>query len=178
MSIQSDIQKYIDNGSYISIERDFIDDVDLGMYGFPLAICGNALVVRFTGDFEYNGYRVVSFDDISGINYGETEKFYEKIHHDVAQPKDDLPDFTGAEGMDDILKVLMENDIVTVIECELDEDGYYMGKIEAVDEDTVTIKCFDGCANWFEEPVTVDIGSITMLTFLDRYSTTLAEYAK
>lgn len=178
MSIERDMQKYIDNGSYISIERDFIEDTDLGMYGFPLKICGNVVVVRFTGDFEYNGYRVVSFEDISGINYGETEMFYEKIHHDVAVAPNDLPDFDGADGFDGVLEVLMKNDITTVVECELEEDGYYMGKIEAVEDGVVKIRCFDGCARWLEDSVSVDVGSITMLTFLDRYSTILSKYAE
>lgn len=178
MSLEKDMQKYIDNGSYISLERDFIDDEDMGMYCFPCKICGNVVVVRFTGDFEYNGFRAVSFDDISGTEYGETEKFYEKIHREKAEYDCQMPDFQGAEGFGGILRVLMDKDITVVVECELQEDGYYMGKVTAVDEDTVTMRCFDGCANWFEEPVTIDLDSITMLTFLDRYSTILAQYAK
>lgn len=176
--MKKQMQKYIDNDSYISIERDFIDDMDLGMYCFPCKLCGNVVVVRFTGDFEYNGFRVVSFDDISGMQYGETEKFYEKIHKENAVPDAEMPDFDGADGFGGILKVLKDDGITVVVECELEEDGYYMGRVVSVDEDTVTMKCFDGCAKWLNDEQCIDLDSITMLTFLDRYSTILSQYAK
>jgi hypothetical protein len=53
-----------------------------------------------------------------------------------------------------------------------------MGKIEEVENGVVKIRCFDGCARWLEDSVSVDVGSITMLTFLDRYSTILSKYTE
>lgn len=125
-------------------------------------------------DFRFNGYTIRRFEDvdevISNTKYQEIVKA-EKIFDNIQVPDIKINSWK------DIFNSLYDlNENIIVESEELDDNSFYVGRIEKVMDYGVTFRCFDSNAQWDKEAHVINYFHITSVTFKSSYINAYSKY--
>lgn len=173
------IKYHIDNKMILNIERIFNNETN-SLSGFPVMLSENLLLMTVINDFYDEGFAILRLSDISDAYSKESDTFYEKIcisenigirTSDIVQ---EITDLTT------VLKQLIKHEGFISIQCEnqIERCTFYLGEINAIEQDGVVFKDIDMDGKWDDEPHKILFDEITQITFGDNYSKVFYKYAK
>lgn len=168
----NNITKHIAEKKCLKILRKDISETPL--YGIPLLISDDFLLLSYECDFLLDGYIVICNKDISDIitderiNYKnyilEKEGVLNKIvNHDI----------TDLSNYHIIFNQLSSRNII--IECEKDEK-FFLGKPKIIADDYLDFLCIDDLGNLKNECDRIYFNDISLITFDDRYTRYISKY--
>jgi hypothetical protein len=69
-----------------------------------------------------------------------------------------------------------------IIECEsretADDDDFFIGRVVAIDDESVSVLQFDSMGAWYDEPSVIAYGDITQVQFDTPFINTTTKYLK
>lgn len=151
---------------YTDIERDF----------FPLKVGKNLFLATEEFDFQLDGFTIRRVRDVERVEpcpgiftrIMEAEGWLDSIEI----PQVDI------SGWGQVFRSLAAFGWNIIVEEEhLSEDSSFsVGFIQDVADDHVTLRRFDADGVWDDEPITIDYGDITSVTFGSRYINVFSKY--
>ena len=151
-------------------------------HGFILDLSPTLVLIHSESDFLLDGYSVLRTPDITAVRSGKYERFLERMMREEG-----LIDEVGIDKSLDLtdwrslllgLKQLGRN---VIIECEIgdeEKDEFYIGRIERVNQATVSLRHFDALGRWDVAPTRIRIATITNVRFADRYTETFSRHLR
>lgn len=169
------IQYHIDQNMLLRVERKTIPDGKLE--GFPLLLSNDFLMLRLVTDFHDEGYSIIRTCDISDAYSMESIAFYETIckKEDSTICKNTSL-IQKIETLEEILMSLKDYDGFVELECERQEDMYFLGRIERLESDRVVFRFFDLEGGWDDDLDDIPLENITKISFGSHYAKTLYKY--
>ena len=174
------LQKYIKNKSYVKICRTVCEKEE-NLYGFIIGMSKRFVFLRIDNEFTLDGYAVIRLDDFDSIRHSSYERARRKIFSSEGLLNDgigfdkDLPLTDWA----DIFKVLKKNDVHVIVENIRDgELDFWIGPIKRVSAKSVSIHNFDPGGVLDDKPTLINLDTISILQFGDRYSTIFRKYLR
>lgn len=166
-------QKQIVRFARRDIDSDYI-------YGIPLLLQKELVLVQFICDFTIDGYKILCLRDITEVYCSEEEIVYKKIMEQEGIFKEavisQIENFINWKGLFEFLKKKYR---AVIIECEeLGEEDFYIGRVVEATETEVKILYYDTMYRWNEVPDIIRYDSITLVSFGDRYSTISSKYCR
>ena len=142
---------------------------------FPLKVNDKFMLCASEYDFTFDGYTIRRLEDIeeiqTGAKYQEIVK-NEKIFNDIEQIN------VKIDTWKDVFSSLYNLNENVIIECEdLDDNMFYIGKIEKVNDGDLEFKAFDNNAIWDKNVNSIKYENITSVTFKSRYINVFSKYA-
>lgn len=174
------LQKYIRNKSYVKIFRTVCDKEE-NLSGFILGMSKRFLFLQLDNEFSLDGYAVIRLDDFDSIRHSSYERTQRKILSSEGFLGEgygfdrDLPltDWTA------ILKALKKYDIHVIIENIRDAElDFWIGQIARVSVKSVRIHNYNPDGILDEKPTAINLDTISILKFGDRYSTIFRKYLR
>ena len=134
-------------------------------------------------DFYPEGFTALRVADVKRVRSGEHERFWERMFRgeglmglvgiSYSVPLDDFRSLLAA------LYALGQN---VIVECEdrktADHDDFLIGRVVALDHETVSLLNFDPQGVWDDEPSVIAYGDITKIQFDTPYINTMSRYLK
>lgn len=169
------IRYHIKEKLLITIERNQIEEEVL--YGFPLFVNSEILIMTKIYDFRDEGILVLKLSEISDAYSKESDVFFEKICKYEGLDMIINP-FPTCETMYDILLIIDTDVQYITVQCEKNESELYfsIGRIEEVTSTAVIMKTFDACGQWEPGVRIIPYEEITMISIGDHYSKTYYKY--
>ena len=168
------INNYILDNNLITVQRETINDYQL--YGFPLFVTENILIMTQISDFHDDGVIVLNTDDISDVYADGSESLREQICKKECLDNKSNP-FPNCNCMYDILSMIGASKKFVIIECENNDDlSFSIGRIIDVSSEEVKMEIFDADGIWEEDAVNIPIKEITSIQIDDNYSKTYYKY--
>jgi hypothetical protein len=151
--------------------------------GFVLGLGRDLVLLHQFHDFYPEGYTALRVNDIKRVRSGEHERFWDRMirgeglmkHVGIAYevPLDDY---------ESLLTALHERGQHVIVECEnrntADYDDFFIGRIVAMDNDSVSLLSFDSMGSWDDEPSNIAFSDITQIQFDTPYINTITKYVK
>lgn len=157
------------------------EDIDSDyIYGIPLLLQNELVLVQFICDFTIDGFKVLCLRDITEVYRSEEEIVYKKIMEQEGIFKEavvpQIENFINWKGLFEYLKKKYRS---VIIECEeLGEEDFYIGKVVEATETEVKILYYNTMYRWNKVPDKIQYDSITLVSFGDRYSTISSKYCR
>ena len=175
--IKEIIRYHINNKMILNIERIFCNETDITQ-GFPIIISKQLLLMTVINDFHDEGFAILKLSDISDAYSKESEVFYEKIcisENIGTKIPDYIKDITDLRS---VVKQLQNYKGYVSIQCEnqIETCSFYLGKIDAVEQDGVIFRDIDTDGVWDDEVHKILYDKITKITFEDYYSKMYYKY--
>ena len=163
-------------GNYTHIEREPIDEYSIDC--LPLAVGKQLVLIQYIYDFTFDGYKVLSLQDISNIKRSKVEKFFEKLIKDEGIYKQmTMPDLTCFDDWKGLIDELSKQNKNITIECEnLEDRKFYLGKVVEIRDKCIKFLTFDALCVWKKRANIINYKDITTITFDNMYSTILSRY--
>jgi hypothetical protein len=145
--------------------------------GFVLGLGEELVLLHQFHDFYPEGYVALRIADIKRPRSGEHERFWERMFRDQGLmervgisyevPLDDFRSLlTALHGMGQHV----------IVECEdrkmAEYDDFFIGRIVALDDESVSVLSFDSMGAWYDEPFVIDYSDITQVQFDTPYINT------
>lgn len=167
----------IDFNALVKIYRGNIEEYFL--LGYPLRYNENIILLHYAYDIMLDGYKIIRAKDITDFdNKSEDMKFLNYIYKSESIVPFFPKGFENVENLKDALNVLKEKEIVCVVEREIKEEFFEIGKITNISEDTISLQCFDSKCEVYENKKVINIEDITNISFGGRYSEIMGKYVK
>ena len=141
-------------------------------HGYPLAL-GRTLLLLLAVHPDLllpDGFLVVRMEDVATVHSGEWENVVERALADEAR----LPDAASylelrLGGWAQLLADLQARGERVIVECEGDEEGFFLGAVLDVRRGAVEIRHIGSDGGWEDESWLVDYPDITRVRFGTRY---------
>jgi hypothetical protein len=150
--------------------------------GFVLGIGHELVLFHPFHDFYPEGYTALRVADIKRVRSGKHERFWEvMLRGEGLMERVGISDDLPLDDFRSLLVALHERDQYVTISCESrepDDDGFFIGRVVALDHESVSILHFDALGNWDEEPFVIAYGYITQVQFDTPYINTITKYLK
>lgn len=155
------------------------DDIGGTYYGgIPVMLSGELAVLAKEREFSLDGYVAFRLRDVTHVEQYDDNDFCrrvlegEGVYRQVSPPK-----IRGCRDIADLLQgVLQGYRGWLTVECESPEDTlFYVGKVQSVNANVMTLLRVDADGTWHQKPVGVPLEDITCVTFGGGY---LAVYEK
>ena len=154
-----------------------------GHNGFVLGLGRDLVLLHQFHDFYLEGYTALRVADIKRVRSGEHERFWETMLQGEG-----LMDRVGIlyqvplDTYHTLLIALQQIDQHVIIECEhletADDDEFFIGRVLAVYDEAVSIRCFDPLGEWYDQPSLIALSDITQIQFDTPYINTITKYLK
>jgi hypothetical protein len=174
------LQKYIRNKSFVKINRTVCEKEE-DLYGFIIGMSQKFLFLQLDNEFMLDGYALIRLDDFDSIRHSS----YERARRKIFAAEGFL---TNGYGFDkdlpltswtDILKTLKKYDIHVVIKNVRDGAlDFWIGPITRVSDKSVSIHNYDPGGKLDDKPTIINLDTISVINFRDRYSTIFRKYLK
>lgn len=172
--IREKLKMLIRNDSFCRIQRENIDENPL--YGFPLKITKELLLIEYIYDFQSDGFMFIKTDDITEVHYGESERFVETIlYNENLRNPFKFDELKSISNMKDIFEYISSISCNVIVEDE-NQSKFLIGKIINCYDTSVEILCFDGTGKWDDVGVIIAYNEITSLTLDNRYINIMSKY--
>jgi len=174
------LQKYIGTRSLVKVFRTVCNE-DEDLSGFILGMSKNFLFLQLYDEMTLNGYSIIKLDDFDSIRHSSYERTLRKILNaegllgsgygfDKQLPLTTWPDiFNALKGYD--IHVIVEN-------INKDFLDFWIGPITRVSAKNVSIRNYNPDGVFDVKPTAIELDTISVLKFGDRYSTTFRKYLK
>lgn len=169
----------IKSDELVEIFRSEIDEVS--SLGNVVMLSQELLCFQNITDFCVDGYRIVCLKDITDISTCEkndTLSFMNMIYKkERLFPESQA--VIDAKSWNGVFKSLSLSKTAVTVECAFDDAiDYYFGWIKSVNDNVVTMQCFDGSGNRFKDEVKVNLNFVTQLMFGNKYIELMAKYVQ
>jgi len=156
----SQLDEHIQKRELICFARAGLDSNKI--QGFPIGYSSDLLLLRYVFDFHIDGLLLIRREDISDSSCRSTDKFQRKMLEDEKVLKDghfrmhhDIDSFfTFLDGLGERKIVIVENEIPP-------KQEFYIGRVVAIDPQTVNVHEFSGAGKWAADATEVSLGDIT-----------------
>lgn len=175
------LQRAIRRRESVRIER--THDMS-NVYGYPLAVSMELVLLEQTVDFRLDGYAVMPLRQIASVPALATQRFTDRVVSDRGDAKRiHIPRYRLAlESWLECAKSVAAMPQFVICDCERRdgeiEDDFYLGSIVAVTNDSFAMRHVDAMAGWYSDVPVTPFADITRLRFGDPYSTTFRKYMK
>ena len=149
--------------------------------GFVLGIGRELVLLHQFHDFYPEGYTALRVADIERVRSGEHERFWEAMFRgEGLMERAGIPYGVPLDDFRSLLGALHGRGQHVVIECEsrekANDNDFLIGRIIALDEESVSILHFDSIGVWYDEPSVIAHGDITQVQFDTPYINTITRY--
>lgn len=148
--------------------------------GFPLALGRMLLLVReLNSDLLLpDGFTVVRVADVATVGATQWDAFVERVMADEGRlPAPEAVPAVRLSSWAHLLADLHARGERASVECEPQEDGYFLGAILRVHRDELEIRHIDSAGRWEDEPWWIRYRDITQVRFGTRYIEVFSRYA-
>ena len=165
----------IENNNHCSVKREAISPYFI--YCFPICHSANLLLIEVVEDFLPDGYKIIRKDDITEIRYNESDEFAEYFFKkEEIIHGEQRPDIKNLDSIKEVLKQFVDSEENIIVECETDDDNFFIGKVIECGEDTFFFLNFDGVGKWNQSPVEVLYSKVTCISLRARYLRIMSKY--
>ena len=169
------LESFIKNHYHCSIKRESLSDYFI--YCFPICCSENLLLIEFVEDFLPDGYKIIRKDDITDIKRDESDEFAEYIFkQEGIVHGEQIPDITNLDSIKEVLKQFVDSEENIIVECEADDNNFFIGKVIECGEDTFSFLDFDGVGKWSQFPIQVRYSKVTCIGLRGRYLKIMSKY--
>jgi hypothetical protein len=170
--------KAIEMQNPIHISRSKIDRNSID--GIPLLLGKELVLVQYLYDFQLDGYMIVKLKDITSIRSGNIERFLEMVlKQEGIYAQVEKPSLANIDDWSVVFKELKVMGKNVIIECEdLENAGFYIGKIIEVNTDSVLLLNFNAVGEWDQEPTTIPFKDITSVSIDKKYIVIMSKFVK
>ncbi|GAA5495856.1 hypothetical protein Rhal01_02036 [Rubritalea halochordaticola] len=163
------LDEYRESFALVQIEREEIDPNSLD--GFILYHDEEWVMLLKEEDFRLNGVVFIRKQDITSLKSGKTQAFHKQIMEQEGElnsynPLDKIP----SVGIPEFLSCLPKHKVVIFEEETEDEDMFYIGLIEKIEDMQVHLKSFSTEAVIDEETTIVELEHITSISHDTSYT--------
>jgi hypothetical protein len=156
-------------------------DEGTSLNGFVLGLGRKLVLLQQFHDFYSEGFTAIRIRDIRKIRSGQYERFFEKMFEcERLLPTYDQGNKVPLDDWGSLLRDLQERNRNIIVECEGQESSehgtYFIGRILAVEFDSVSILNFDALGKWDDEPSNVPLLAITKIDFDSPYINIFSKY--
>jgi hypothetical protein len=149
--------------------------------GFVLGLGRRLVLLQQFHDFYSEGFVAIRIRDIRKIRSGEHERLWEKmLESEGLLPTYDQSNEVSLDDWGSLLRDLQERNRNIILECEGQESSehgtYFIGRILAVEFDSVSILNFDALGKWDGEPSNVPFLAITKIDYDTPYINMFSKY--
>lgn len=172
------IQYHIDNKFIMTIDRCF-NGVTSSITGFPIYLSEEFVLTTAIIDFHDEGYAIIRTKDIVDAYSKESDSFNEQICvSEGLQEKIHQEHVKEIDSLKQIFLQLNDYDGFICIQCEqqLERCSFYMGKIVAIEDDTISFKDIGMDGIWDDEIHSIPYEDITQISYGDNYSKMYYKY--
>ena len=178
-SVQKEIIQYhLDEKLIMTIDRCFNNETS-SIIGFPICLSDEFILTTVIVDFHDEGYAIVRTKDIVDVYSKESDSFNEQICiFEGLQEKIHQEYVKEINSLKQIFLQLNDYDGFICIQCEqqLEKCSFYMGKIVAIEDDTVRFKDVGMDGVWDDEVHDIPYEDITQISYGDNYSKMYYKY--
>lgn len=160
----------------IKIRRSKINADDLNV--IPLAIGQNLVLLQDLYDFSLDGYVIIRIKDVTSVVITKSQQFSqfilkeEGILNQIRKPL-----ISSIDTWENVLTELSNLGKNIIVECEnIDTSKFFIGKIIALNKESLFILHFNGAGEWDEEPTEILLKDITSISFDSRYINVISKY--
>ena len=171
--IRLELEKGIKNKLQYRIERNSLDDNYL--YGIPIKVSSEFLLFAHMYDFCFDGFKIIRLCDITSLRHDEQESFAEMIYQKEGITFDSIPDIS-IHNIKLILESTKNNNII--IECEKNDDAFFIGKVVVLFDTEFSFLEFDGIGVWQKDTALIKYKDVTCITISGRYLNTISKYTQ
>jgi hypothetical protein len=148
------------------------------MMGIPIMMSDNLLLFRYFVDFYLDGFKIIRIHDISQIERGNKEGFFEDIiRKEGLYKKFNEVAITSIDNWKVAIQSINAKYPCYIIERELSTCGLVIGKSIKHLNQNLEFHPFSPTGEW-EEFETIQYDEITCVSFNDGYSKTISKYVK
>jgi hypothetical protein len=156
---------------FVRIERPEIENPY--SHGIPVAVNPNlVLLCEIAVDqFRPDGYGIYRLDDIADIRSDEHERFYERLlaAEGIDPLPADLPDIDVTNWVTAMAAPHLHDQLISVEAELLPEPEYWVGILEQVDAESISLLCVSSTGEWDSDPIELEIGDVSCVQFGSRY---------
>lgn len=148
-------------------------------HGFVLGVGAEWVLFQQFSDFSPDGFAALRLRDIKKIRSGEYERVWEKMLAGEGLLGLESVPTLPLDNISGLLAVLQERGQNVIIECEdltRDLKDFYIGRILAVDDKSVSFLHFNAMGRWKDEPDTIPLREITKVQFEAPYIKIFSKY--
>jgi hypothetical protein len=151
--------------------------------GFVLGLGRDLVLLHQFHDFYPEGYTALRVADVKRVRSGEQERFWEvMLRGEGLMGRVGIPYEVPLDDFRSLLAALDGRGQHVVIECEdrrtPEYDEFHIGRMVALDDDSISIRCFDSMGRWDDEPRIIAYGHITRIQFDTPYINTMIRYVE
>jgi hypothetical protein len=174
------LQQYIDRRAFVHVFKTVCGE-DENLSGFILGMSKRFLFLQLNNELMFDGYAVIRLDDFDSIRHSSYERTQQKIYRAEGLLSTgygfDLP--LPLDSWTTLFKALKGYDLHVIIQ-NINKDflDFWIGPIKRVSEKSVTIHNYDPDGRLDAKPTPILLESISVLKFVDRYSTIFRKYLK
>ncbi len=156
---------------------------DEKLYGVPLAVTDELLLLHEIREFHLDGYLVLPLHNIRGVRLRDSEETMQRILTAEGALKPlGLSEPVVLTNLFDMFASLQASNIFVSVEaCEprgkFVEDFFVLGRVADVASKRVSILPFDATGRWEESPTALPYKRILSVTFLNEYMNVFSKYA-
>jgi len=172
------IQYHLDEKLIMTIDRCFNNETS-SIIGFPICLSDEFILTTVIVDFHDEGYAIVRTKDVVDVYSKESDSFNEQICiSEGLQEKIHQEYVKEINSLKQIFLQLNDYDGFICIQCEqqLEKCSFYMGKIVAIEDDTVRFKDVGMDGVWDDEVHDIPYEDITQISYGDNYSKMYYKY--
>ena len=142
-------------------------------HGIPIALSSNLVLLReiAADQFRPDGYGIYRLGDIADIRSDEHERFYERLlaAEGIESVPANLPDVDIRDWVAALGSPYLASRLIGVEAEYLPEPEYWVGRLEQVDEVSVSLLCVGSTGEWDSDPLEIEIGDVSCAHFETRY---------
>jgi len=151
--------------------------------GFVLGLGRQLVLLHQFHDFYPEGYTALRVADVERVRSGVHERFWESmLRGEGLMERVGISYELPLDDFRSLLTSLHERGLHVIIEAENpiseEYDDFTLGRIVALDDESVSILPFDPLGAWDDEPSVIGYGDITKVQFDTPYITTMTKYLK
>ena len=160
----------------IKIKRCKTDAEDLNV--IPLAIGQNLVLLQNLYDFDIDGYVIIRIKDITSVIITKSQQFSQFIlKKEGILSTIKKPPISSIDNWENVFTELSDLGKNIIVECEsIESSNFFIGKIIAIDKNSLFILHFNGAGEWDEEPKEISLKDITSISFDSRYINVISKY--
>lgn len=174
-----EIQPFLDQKRYVTVLRAF-EHEDEVLTGVPVALSKDFLILNEISEFYLYGFTIVPIKSMDEIHNDAADQFVEYIlRTEGIMDKVKLPYTLNLENWKGIFDSLMATGLPVTIQAEdLDEDYFFIGKVQRVDNDAVWIHHFDSEGVLAETWDMIPFDSINKVGFDEPFANMLSKHLR
>lgn len=178
--IRQQIKSHLDKKTVCNVHRKVAEETLQRIQGYILDYSEHFVLMQMVDDFRVDGYTIFSLESISVIQYGENEKYLDKIIHWEKQTRDvskkydvDLTTWTS------IFRTIKKTGGNVIIQNEDPADYTFdIGPIIKSTSKAVYIRYFNAAGKQDKELTKIPFSKITSMSFDTHYINVISKYIR